>query len=124
MARSRLIGKKPEGESILFKIEETPLCPRCGKRTLLLTRYQHSWTNGRGEDIASRKEAALCPACDHKDQAAAELLALFAVDGQVSTKNAEAFAGLLAAWIESVRHRTVDEVLLADEYERWQRGDL
>ncbi|MGW4517895.1 DUF6300 family protein [Streptomyces sp. NPDC004393] len=124
MARSRLIGENPEQESILFKIEETPLCPRCGERTLLLVRYQHSWTNRRGEDVASRKEAALCPVCNREDQAATKLLALFAVDGQVSSKNAEAFAGLLAAWVESVRQHTVDEVLLADEYERWQRGEL
>ncbi|SCG02599.1 hypothetical protein GA0115256_14592 [Streptomyces sp. DconLS] len=105
-----MTGEEQEEESILFKAEETPLCPRCEGRTLLLARYQHSWTNGRGEDVASRKEAALCPACDHKDPAAAELLALFAVAGQVSSENSETFAGLLAAWVESVRHRTVDNV--------------
>ncbi|MGW2698026.1 DUF6300 family protein [Streptomyces sp. NPDC001296] len=124
MAGSCLIDEEPKEESILFKIEETPPCPRCGERTLLLARYWHSWTTGRGEDLAGQKEAVLCQTCDPQDQAAAELLALFAVDGQVSSKNAEAFAGLLAAWVESVRHHTVDEVLFADEYERWQRDEL
>ncbi|MGW0885412.1 DUF6300 family protein [Streptomyces sp. NPDC002671] len=117
-------GEQQDEESILFKVEETPPCPRCAESTLLLARYRHSWTNGRGEDVAGLKEAVLCPSCDHKEPAAAELQALFAVDGQVLPENLATFGGLLAAWIESVRHRAVDEVLLADEYERWQRGDL
>lgn len=119
-----MTGEEQEKGSILFKVEEAPLCPHCEERTLLLARYQHSWTNDRGQDVAGRKEAVLCPACNNKDAAAAGLLALFADDGQVPPENAESFAGLLAAWVESVRHRTVDEALIADEHERWQRNQL
>ncbi|MFH8772036.1 DUF6300 family protein [Streptomyces sp. NPDC017958] len=116
--------EEQDEESILFKVEETPLCARCGEGTLVLAQYRHSWMNGRGEDVAGLKEAVLCPSCDHKEPAAAELLALFVADGQVMPENVATFGGLLAAWVESVRHRTVDEALLANEYEQWQRGDL
>ncbi|MFI9601497.1 DUF6300 family protein [Streptomyces sp. NPDC052043] len=111
-------------DSILLKVSETPPCPRCGDNMLLLAQYQYSWTNSRGEDVPGIKEVALCSPCDRKDPAAAELLVVFAADGQVLPKNVAAFGGLVAAWIESVRQRTVDEALLVYERKRWQQGDL
>ncbi|MGW2770479.1 DUF6300 family protein [Streptomyces sp. NPDC001275] len=119
-----MTGERRDEDSILLKGSETPPCPRCGDSTLLLAQYRQSWTNSRGEDVSGIKEVVLCSPCDHKDPAAAELLAVFAVDGQDLLKNVAAFGGLVAAWIESVRQRTVDEALLAYEIERWQQGDL
>jgi hypothetical protein len=66
----------------------------------------------------------LCPGCDHGEPAAAELLALFAVDDQVSPENMDVFGGLVAAWVESVRQRTVDEEALSAEFELWKRDEL
>lgn len=111
-------------EEILLKFEEPAPCQRCDGVTVLLARYPHSWKNNRGEDVAGFKEELLCPACHHGEPAATELLALFAVDDQVSLENMEAFGGLVAAWVESVRQRTVDTELLGEEHVRWQRGEL
>ncbi|MGW5820619.1 DUF6300 family protein [Streptomyces noursei] len=114
----------PEGEEILLKLGDTAPCPKCGGDTLLLARFVYSWKNRRGEDASGVKEVLLCPACECEGPAAAELLALFAVDDQVSPENLEAFGGLVAAWVESVRHRTVDEELLSAEFEQWKQNAL
>ncbi|MDH6629435.1 hypothetical protein M2271_007271 [Streptomyces sp. LBL] len=115
----------PQGQDeILLKVDGTPQCPRCGSDTVLLARYQHSWKNNRGEDVPGIKEAVLCRGCDQTDPEAAELLALFTVDEQVTPENLETFGGLAAAWVESVRQRTVDEALLAAQHELWCRGEL
>ncbi|WP_326708023.1 DUF6300 family protein [Streptomyces sp. NBC_01474] len=70
------------------------------------------------------KEAVLCAACDQDNPAAAELLALFAKNDGTSPGTMQAFGELAAAWVESVRHRTVDEVALDFEHKQWQRGEL
>ncbi|MFE9687129.1 DUF6300 family protein [Streptomyces sp. NPDC006285] len=118
-----MISKQRE-EEILVRIEATPPCPQCNETSLLLARFPYSWKNGRGEDVSGLREAVLCAGCHHGEPAAAELLALFAVDDQVSPPNQGAFGGLVAAWVESVRHRTVDLALLDEEHERWSRGEL
>ncbi|MFJ3270984.1 DUF6300 family protein [Streptomyces sp. NPDC086776] len=111
-------------EEVHLKLDGTPPCPQCGGVALLLAQFPSAWRNNRGEAVPGLKEALLCPACDHGEPAAAELLALFAVDDQISPENLEVFSSLAAAWIESVRHRTVDEERLESELESWRRGEL
>ncbi|MDQ0904305.1 hypothetical protein QFZ22_000290 [Streptomyces canus] len=111
-------------DEFLLNIDQTPLCPRCETRTKMVVRFSSSWKNGRAEEVPGLKEVVLCAACDHADPAAAELLALFTVDEGVTTSNMEMLGSLSAAWVESVRQRTVDEELLADEHERWLQGKL
>ncbi|MET7573391.1 DUF6300 family protein [Streptomyces sp. NPDC005492] len=117
-------GEQRNEETILLKVEDTPACPQCGGPTLLLARFPHAWKNGLGRDVSGLREAVLCPGCHHGDPAAAELLALYAVDGHVSPENLDVFGGLVAAWVESVRQRTVDEGALNAEFELWKRGEL
>ncbi|MEV6533640.1 DUF6300 family protein [Streptomyces sp. NPDC051639] len=110
-------------EQIVLRIDDLPKCPRCEGDALLLAQFPNSWKNNRGEDVDGLREALLCPACD-REPAAAELVALFAVDDQVDPSNADVFGGLVAAWVESVRHREVDLAMLDDQEERWRNGDL
>jgi thiol-disulfide isomerase/thioredoxin len=119
-----VLNDQNDEETILLKVQDTPPCPRCDGTTLLLAQFQNSWKNRRGEDVPGLKEAVLCPGCDHGEPAAAELLALFAVDDQVSPENMDVFGGLVAAWVESVRQRTVDEEALSAEFELWKRDEL
>ncbi|MFE5197942.1 DUF6300 family protein [Streptomyces sp. NPDC056601] len=55
--------------------------------------------------------------CDRDNPAAAELLALFAVDKGRSPDDTERFGGLTAASLESVRQRTADEEPLNEQLE-------
>ncbi|WP_432095833.1 DUF6300 family protein [Streptomyces sp. bgisy100] len=119
-----MIKEQPDGDEILLKLEEVPPCPRCGGVALLLAQFPHAWRNGRDAAVSGLKEALLCPACDHGEPAAADLLALFAVDDQVGLDNLEVARRLLSAWVESVRHRTVDEEALSEEFDQWSRGEL
>jgi len=116
--------EEPGAEEVFLKLEETPPCPLCGGATLLLARYPHAWKDSRGEDVSGIKESVLCAACDHGNAAAAELIALFDVDDQISPENRETFGGLAAAWVESVRHRTVDQALLQEQQELRRQGSL
>ncbi|WP_274558090.1 DUF6300 family protein [Streptomyces spiramyceticus] len=111
-------------EEIVLQLADPPNCPPCGGPGLLLAQFPHSWKNARGEDVNGLREAVLCPACDCGEPAADELLALFAVDDQVGLSNFEVFGELVAAWVQSVRHRIVDEEALGAEYEQWKRGEL
>ncbi|MFK0106438.1 DUF6300 family protein [Streptomyces sp. NPDC091217] len=117
-------GERDGEERVLVKVEETPPCPQCAGATLLLAQFPYGWTNNRGENVAGIRETVLCPCCHHGDPAAAELLALYAVDEKVTPENLDVFGGLVAAWVESVRQRTVDEESLNTEFELWQRGEL
>ncbi|WP_435241525.1 DUF6300 family protein [Streptomyces cucumeris] len=119
-----MIDKRHDEEEILLKVREAPPCPRCGSVTLLLAQFSYAWKNSRGEDVSGLKEAVLCPVCDYGDPRTAELLALFAVDGEVSPENLDVFEGLIAAWVDSVRDRTADEGALSAEFEQWKRGEL
>ncbi|MFI6686626.1 DUF6300 family protein [Streptomyces sp. NPDC050485] len=114
---------EPDEETEL-RLADLPPCPRCGGTTLLAVRYPHSWRNARGKDVTGLREAVLCPDCDHGQETADALLALFTVDGQLDFANMEVFGELAGAWVKSVRARTVDPAMLDDEYERWQRGEL
>ncbi|MEV3873735.1 DUF6300 family protein [Streptomyces sp. NPDC049906] len=111
-------------DTVLVDIRDTPPCPTCGGPSEMVARFSCAIVNGRGEWIQGLREALLCAHCDHSDPAAAELLALFAVDDVVSPENLQTFGGLTAAWVESVRHRTVDRALLDQQLEQWHRGEL
>jgi hypothetical protein len=115
---------KAENDEIHLQVDQVPPCTRCGGAALLRARFPYSWRNARGETVAGIREAELCPACDRGKPTADELLALFAVDEQLDLDNVETFGGLVAAWVESLRQETVDLVALADEHERWHRGEL
>ncbi|MFD0007161.1 DUF6300 family protein [Streptomyces sp. NPDC127178] len=117
-------GERNDKDTFLVKVEDTPPCPHCAGSTLLLAQFPHCWQNSRGEDVSGLRETVLCPGCDHREPAAAELLALFAVDDRVGPENKDAFGGLVAAWIESARQRTVDEEALIAEFELWKRDEL
>ncbi|MEV0036570.1 DUF6300 family protein [Streptomyces sp. NPDC050804] len=111
-------------EEIVLQLDDPPTCSLCGGETLLRASFPHSWKNARGEDVDGIREAVLCPACDHGEPTADELLALFAVDNQIGFSNVEVFGALVAAWVEFVRHREVNMAQLDEEQERWRRGDL
>ncbi|MEJ8662194.1 DUF6300 family protein [Streptomyces sp. MS1.AVA.4] len=111
-------------EETLLALADPPVCDRCSSMTLLLAQFPHSWTKARGEDVNGVREAVLCPACDRGQPAADKLLELFAKDGKLDFADVETFAELVAAWIDSVRHRPLDTAALNNEHERWRRGEL
>ncbi|MFH8701984.1 DUF6300 family protein [Streptomyces chartreusis] len=124
MAGRGVSRERSDEESFLVKVEDTPPCPQCAGSTLLLAQFPHTWKNRRGDDVSGLREAVLCPDCHHGEAEAVELLALFAVDSQVSPENLDVFGGLAAAWVESVRQRTVNEETLMAEFELWKRSEL
>lgn len=109
---------------IQFDTDDLPACGRCGCETLLLARFPHSWKNNAGEDVEGLREAALCPSCDRGEPTVDQLLALFAVDEQLDQANVETFSRLAVRWVDVARTRAVDQAALAEEEERWDRGDL
>ncbi len=111
-------------DEIVLQLDDPPNCTPCDGPALLMAQFSHSWKNARGEEVNGLRAAVLCPACDRGEPAADELLALFAVDDQIGLSNVEAFGGLVAAWVESVRHREVDMALLDEEEQRWRDGNL
>ncbi|MET8824157.1 DUF6300 family protein [Streptomyces rochei] len=109
---------------LLIKMADMPDCLACGTPGLLLVRFRNSWKNQSGEDVPGIRETLLCPQCSRRNQAAAELIALFAVDDKMSPENVDAFGGLVAAWVESLRQDCIDEELLTAEHDQWLRGVL
>nr|BBI93429.1 hypothetical protein [Streptomyces sp.] len=120
----RAVSARANADTVLIDIHGTPSCPRCDGPSEMVARFPCTIANGRGESIQGLREALLCAHCDHADPAAAELLALFQVDDGVSPENRQTFGGLTAAWVESVRHRTVDEELLGEQSVQWYRSEL
>ncbi|MGP8301992.1 DUF6300 family protein [Streptomyces inhibens] len=111
-------------EEIVLRLDKPPNCPQCDGESLLLARFPHTWRNANGEVVPGMREALLCRGCSRGEQPADELIALFTVDELLDHNNVETFGELAAAWVESVRHRTADQAMLADEEECWRRGDL
>ncbi|MFB6851110.1 DUF6300 family protein [Streptomyces sp. NPDC001939] len=109
-------------EDILLNLDDVPPCTRCVNDALLRARFSYSWKNASGEIVSGIRMAELCPACDQGRPAADELLTLLMVDERLDTQRMVEFGGLVAAWVESVRHHTVDMRLLDDELLR--HGDL
>jgi hypothetical protein len=111
-------------DDLFVKIADVSDCPACGTPGLLLVQYRNSWKNQTGDDVTGIRETLLCPQCSRRSSAAAELIALFSVDEKMSPENVDAFGGLVAAWVESLRQERVNEELLAAEYDQWLRGAL
>lgn len=111
-------------DEVVCEIEDPPPCGRCGGPGLLLVRFPHAWVNERGKDVRGMREAVLCPSCDHADPAASAVVALFTVDQRIGHDNLATFHSLAAAWVDSVRDRTVDLDALHAEEEQWRRGEL
>lgn len=111
-------------EELAITVRDVPACPRCGQAGILLASYPHSWTNAHGVQVTGRGESLLCAACDHAEPAAADLLALFLVDGHVGLDNLALLRCLADAWVEALRDRKADASRLAGEEELWLRGEL
>ncbi|NUK16250.1 MULTISPECIES: DUF6300 family protein [Streptomyces] len=111
-------------DELLIRIADVSDCLACGTPGLLLVRYKHSWKNQSGDDVPGIRETLLCPQCSRRNTAAAELIALFAVDEQMNLENIDFFGGIVAAWVESLRQEHVDEELLVAEHDQWLRGAL
>lgn len=108
----------------ILRLDDVPPCGHCGRPGLVLTRFPYSWKNQRGEDVPGFREALLCSSCDASDPAATQLLALFNVNDQLQEQSLPLLAELAADWTEEVASRKVNEQDLADEEERFQRGEL
>ncbi|MFF1593215.1 DUF6300 family protein [Streptomyces sp. NPDC058286] len=110
------------GEEILLNLDDVPPCTRCVSEALLRSHFSYSWQNASGEIVSGIRMAELCPSCDRGRPAADELLTLLTVDERLDAERLVEFGGLVAAWVESVRHHTVDLQLLDDE--RLRHRDL
>ncbi|MER7202987.1 hypothetical protein CG723_28010 [Streptomyces sp. CB01635] len=108
---------------VIIQLDDMDACRACGEQSVLKASFTQTWTNKRGEAMSGLCEAVLCPECERGTPAADELLALFAVDETLGINNIETFGGLVAAWVESVRHQRVDEARLTEEHEQWS-GEL
>lgn len=111
-------------EEIDVQVEEPPACGVCGQPTLLRVSFPSAWDNSRGQEVRGRREALLCPQCERGVPAAENLLAFFAVDGQLDMANVEVFADLVGAWVEVVRNRRVNTADLTAQEEQFRRGEL
>ncbi|MFI9772167.1 DUF6300 family protein [Streptomyces sp. NPDC052415] len=111
-------------DELFIKTSDVSDCLACGTPGLLLVRYRNSWKNQSGDEVPGIRETLLCPQCSRRNSAAAELIALFAVDEKMSVDNLDAFGGLVVAWVESLRQERVDEKLLTTEHDQWLRGAL
>ncbi len=109
---------------IELSVAEVPDCRRCDGPGLLQVRYPKSWTGEHGQQVRGFGERVLCQGCDQGDPAAAELLALFAVDDKLDFENLGTFTELAHSWTEVVSQRTPDLDQLEAEAEAWRRGEL
>jgi hypothetical protein len=93
---------------------EAPVCFSCEGPGILEARVPHVWDNGFGEPLVCMRVLVLCPACDAADPAAADLLALFAVDDLLDGDNAGAFAELARDWVDALAARPADPATLVE----------
>ncbi|WP_436773856.1 DUF6300 family protein [Yinghuangia sp. YIM S09857] len=93
---------------------DAPMCLRCDGPGILEARVPHVWDNGFGEPLPCVRVLVLCPACDHADPDAADLLALFRVDDRVDGGNAAVFAELAGDWVTAVAARPADPATLVE----------
>lgn len=105
-------------------VAHVPDCRRCDGPGLLMTRFAKSLTGERGQIADGYGERVLCQNCDATDPAAAELLALFAVDERVGPAGLDTLAELAGQWTDIVSQRTPDLDQLEAEAELWRRGEL
>ncbi|MGV4985773.1 DUF6300 family protein [Streptomyces sp. NRAIS4] len=124
MARSRVSHPGASNEEIHLRVDTPPPCTRCEGPTLLLVRFQHSWTNCNGQKIEGLREKTLCLICDRGKRDAEALFQTLMTCDRLDVTSFESFGGLVAAWVESLRQDYVDLDLLTSEHEQWQRGGL
>ncbi|WP_390899093.1 DUF6300 family protein [Streptomyces cynarae] len=124
MARHCVNAPNASNEEIHLRVDIPPPCTRCDGPTLLLVRFPHSWTNGNGQRIEGLRESTLCSVCDRGKRETEALSQLLTVYDKLDATDFESFAGLAAAWVESLRQEYVDLDLLANEHGQWQRGNL
>ncbi|MER5869327.1 DUF6300 family protein [Streptomyces sp. NPDC002044] len=105
-------------------LTDPPECGRCGRGCLLSARVPHRWQNESGRDVVGLRQVVLCQVCDRGRPGADELMALFAVDGQVGLANMEAFGVLVDNWLDEAEQKAVDLDHLEREQELWRRGEL
>ncbi|MGW7276463.1 DUF6300 family protein [Streptomyces sp. NPDC054864] len=60
----------------------------------------------RGEAVTGLRESALYWSCDRGEPVSDELISPFPVDEQFDVSALEAYGGVVAAWVEAVRHRS------------------
>ncbi|WP_371800077.1 DUF6300 family protein [Streptomyces sp. NBC_01707] len=113
-----------EQASLLVQVDGVPDCARCSRPGLMLASFPHSWKNQRNQDVEGMRASLLCSSCDAMDPAAADLLALFAVDDMVTQGNLSSFADLAGDWGEVQRQRKPAGQALAYEEDSWRRGEL
>ncbi|MFE8950054.1 DUF6300 family protein [Streptomyces sp. NPDC007856] len=124
MARRRVKDPNASNEEIHLRVDTPPPCTRCDGPALLLARFPHSWTNSNGQRIEGLRESTLCSVCDQGKRDTEALLQLLTVCDRLDATDFEAFGGLVAAWVESLRQEYVDLDLLASNHDQWHRGEL
>lgn len=108
----------------VHSFDAVPDCRRCDRPGRLHVSFPHSWKNQKDKDVPGIRAFVLCSNCDAQDPDAAELLSLLAVRNRVTPQNITAFTDLANDWVEALRLRLPDLVVLAEEENLWQRGDL
>ncbi|MFE5596868.1 DUF6300 family protein [Streptomyces sp. NPDC056549] len=102
-----------------------PLQPaQCTGEPLLRAEFPHTWRNAAGEEVTGVRAAVLCPQCDRGEPATDALLALFTLDRQLGEEELLALTDRIAAWVNTLRTKSVDIKHLDAEFEAWCRGEL
>lgn len=108
----------------VVQVDDVPPCGRCNVPGQMLARFPHLWKNQRGEEVTGFREAVLCSPCDAADPVAAQLLTLLATNGQHHEENLPLLVELATDWTAQAARRNVNMLDLADEEERFWRGEL
>lgn len=100
-------------------------CHRCDGELYLSVRVPHPHYMKAPGQPGRIRVATLCPRCDVGNTQAHPLLAFFAVHSRVDDENAQEFADLVQAWVESLPPpREVDIEALEAEIAAWRNGEL
>ncbi|MFJ4919430.1 DUF6300 family protein [Streptomyces sp. NPDC088725] len=113
-----------DGHGLAVRLDDAPECPGCGTPGLLRVSFPHVWLNQSGREVRGTGEAVLCPLCHSRAPAAAELLALFAVDGSATDENMHMLVELAVPWATAMSQRSPDSRSLAEEETLWRLGEL
>ncbi|MFD4945429.1 DUF6300 family protein [Streptomyces sp. NPDC058239] len=112
------------GHALAVRLDDVPDCPGCGTPGLILASFPRAWLNQSGREVRGTGAAVLCSPCHSDDPDAAELLALFAVDGSATDQNMQTFVQLATLWAEAMSRRLPDPKSLAEEENLWRLGEL
>ncbi|MEU6184226.1 DUF6300 family protein [Streptomyces coeruleorubidus] len=112
-------------DELLVKMTDVPLCLICDSPVLLMVRYGHAWENRNGVLVTGIRECLLCPLCSRGDEAAENLITLLTENEKMTSyEDLQRLGGTVAAWVESLRQRSVDQDLLTKQHEQWLQGSL